>query len=134
MKREPWFISIVPTSYSDTFVLRIVRIFSIDLATGREELKIERSIPSVFIFRIMLRGDLMMIHVPHALQVILIDWRLQRCVIVDYADSMVSVVCMLIDWRPFSLMLVASLAEPMPVLASLSRSILSSFSTLALSP
>lgn len=75
----------------------VVRIYSVELASGHEELKIERSIPSVFVFRIMLRGDLLMIHLPHALQVILVDWRHQRSVIVDYADSMVSMVSSLTE-------------------------------------
>lgn len=68
----------------------VIRVSSVDLVTGEEDLKIERNIPSVFIFRIMLRGNLLMIHVPHNLQVFLIDWKNQACVVVDYSDSMVS--------------------------------------------
>ena len=68
----------------------MIRVIRFDLERGSADYVLERAIPAVFLFRLMIRNDLVVVHLPHSFQIILMNWREGKCVILDFNDGTVS--------------------------------------------
>ena len=62
-------------------------MYRFDFGTWRADLLAERDLPAVFLFRMMLQGDLVMIHIPHSFQIILFDWRLSKTLVLNFTNA-----------------------------------------------
>ncbi|EJD07227.1 uncharacterized protein FOMMEDRAFT_149738 [Fomitiporia mediterranea MF3/22] len=64
-----------------------VQVYKFEFQTQQDELLREYNLPMVFFFRLMIRGDLVMIHMPHSVQLTLLNWMTGNVLLLNFTNS-----------------------------------------------
>lgn len=70
--------------------LLYVRVFTYDFRNGNGSLVMQRDLNARFIWKLAIRGRLLMVHMPNACHIFVVDIQTQSTVIVDYSSLEVS--------------------------------------------
>ncbi|KAL5492065.1 hypothetical protein ACEPAI_3512 [Sanghuangporus weigelae] len=63
------------------------QVYRFEFKTWEEQLVGQYSLPMVFLFRLMIRKDLVMIHMPHSVQVTLWNWRTGAILLLNFTNN-----------------------------------------------
>ena len=70
--------------------LLYVRVFSYDFRQGKGWVVLQRDMDARFIWKLMIRGRLLMVHIPNTCNIFLVDIHDQSTVVIDYSELEVS--------------------------------------------
>ena len=67
--------------------LSFVQVYKVEFKTWEDELLRQYALPMVFFFRLMIRGDLVMIHMSHSVQITLLNWRTGSVLLLNFTNN-----------------------------------------------
>ena len=100
--------------YTTHSSVSFVQVYRFEFATWKDQCVIEYNLPMVFFFRLMIRGDLVMIHMPHSVQLTLLNWKTGSVLLLNFTNSKVSKFQACMRFFLQSLTVVCRGAEQMP--------------------
>lgn len=77
--------------YIHVCICSYLQVFTFSYSRNKGELLIERDIPVAFTVGVSIRKDIVLIQRPHEFELILINWKTEDAVVVNFSTSTVSV-------------------------------------------
>ncbi|KAH8108855.1 hypothetical protein DFH11DRAFT_1516248 [Phellopilus nigrolimitatus] len=74
-------------SSTNSTTISYARVFSYDFERKKGRLVIKRVLPATELFRLMIRGDFLLVHSTHKFHVLLVNWKTDSSVILSYSDQ-----------------------------------------------